>query len=40
MPIRPLESPNEPEPFGFLPHEVPAFPASPVLSDRLGRAGS
>ena len=30
----------KPEPFGFLPREVPAFPASPVLSDRLGRAGS
>jgi len=25
----------KPEPFGFLPREVPAFPASPVLSDRL-----
>jgi len=25
----------KPEPFGFLPREVRAFPASPVLSDRL-----
>ena len=24
----------KPEPFGFLPGEVPAFPASPVLSAR------
>jgi hypothetical protein len=25
----------KPEPFGFLPREVPAFPSSPGRSDRL-----
>jgi hypothetical protein len=35
MPIRPMRARMKPEPFGFLPREVPAFPASPVLSDWL-----